>query len=107
MSVTPEEVGRIAALARLVLPDDEARRLTRDLNAILDHVAALPAAAGPGDPHVPVGPASAPERRQGEIRPDPLREGPEAFAPDWRDGLFVVPRLPALEREFEGEGQGT
>jgi hypothetical protein len=31
------------------------------------------------------------------VRPQPLVRGPEAFAPEFRDGLFVVPRLGHLE----------
>lgn len=105
MSVTPEEVRRIAALAHLVLPGDEIRRLTRELNAILEHVAALPAAGGAAGIGASVGPPRAPERHQGDVEPDPLRRPLESFAPDLRDGLFVVPRLPVLEEGGE-EGPG-
>jgi Asp-tRNA(Asn)/Glu-tRNA(Gln) amidotransferase C subunit len=102
LSVTPDDVRGIAALAHLVLPDDEIRRMTRELNAILEHVAALPAAEEVRDTGAPVGPASAPERRPGDIEPDPLRQPPESFAPDLRDGLFLVPKLSVLHDDPAG-----
>jgi Asp-tRNA(Asn)/Glu-tRNA(Gln) amidotransferase C subunit len=94
----------VAALAHLVLPDDETRRLTRELNAILEHVAALPTAEAAEAAGASVGPSRAPERRPGDAEPDPLRLPPESFAPDLRDGLFVVPGLSVLQEEGGGEG---
>ena len=40
----------------------------------------------------------APERRS-DLAADALMRQPEENAPDWREGFFVVPRLPGLERE--------
>ena len=37
--------------------------------------------------------------RDDRVDPDPLFRAPEALAPVWRDGLFVLPRLPAMEAE--------
>ena len=54
------------------------------------------------DTGAPVGPASAPERRPGDIEPDPLRQPPESFAPDLRDGLFLVPKLSVLHDDAAG-----
>ena len=51
-------------------------------------------------------PESAPERRPGDIEPDPLRRPPESFAPDLREGLFVVPKLPVLQKRARGDGSG-
>lgn len=39
--ITREEVERVAGLARLALGDDEARRMTGQIDAILDYVAQL------------------------------------------------------------------
>ncbi|MFC1537234.1 Asp-tRNA(Asn)/Glu-tRNA(Gln) amidotransferase subunit GatC [Gemmatimonadota bacterium] len=41
MAVSKEEVQKIADLARLHLDEDEAERMTRDMNAILDYVEKL------------------------------------------------------------------
>jgi aspartyl-tRNA(Asn)/glutamyl-tRNA(Gln) amidotransferase subunit C len=99
MSVTPDEVRRIAELARLQPGEEDVERLTGELNAILGHMDALAEAdtsgvEGGGEPL----PAAF---RDPDAPPDPLTEGgPGAAAPEWREGFFLVPRLPALE---EGE----
>lgn len=92
MGVTPEEVRRLASLARLDLADEEVVVLARQLSEILEHVDRLDpggdhgAGAGGGDLE------RAPLR--GDVPgPDALDAGPAAFAPEWRDGLFTVPRL--------------
>lgn len=98
--VTPEEVGRILALARIRLDDEAVEGLVRDLEEILAHVARLEEVdlnAGELEGHV------GPEEeglRDSSLGPDPLESGtPGELAPEWRDGFFVVPRLPALEDE--------
>ncbi len=111
MSVSREEVERIAALARLdVFGDDEsaaegrpsAVRLTEELNRILEHIATLEEAdiSEIGDPiRLPSDPV--PFRDPG-LEPDSLAEGaPADRAPRWRDGFFLVPRLPALVDDEE------
>ncbi len=40
-AITPEEVRRIAALARLALTDEEIARVTRDLSGILEHFSSI------------------------------------------------------------------
>jgi aspartyl-tRNA(Asn)/glutamyl-tRNA(Gln) amidotransferase subunit C len=97
VSVDRSDVEYIAGLARLRLSGPEAERLTRELNGILEHVASLeePGSGAPGAR--PVGPESAPRRAPGEVPADTLIRGPQDFAPGWKDGLFVVPRLPALD----------
>jgi len=98
--VTPDEVRRILALARLRLGDEAVEGLARDLEGILGHVARLDevdleARELEGD----VGPEDE-GLREPSLGPDSLAPGaPEELAPEWRDGLFVVPRLPALEEE--------
>lgn len=100
-----DEVERVAGLARLELTDEEASRLAREMASVLGHfaeirrfgteergTAAVPAAGGaPGE----AGSQGSPLRPD---RPDPdaLRRSVSEMAPDWRDGHFVVPRLPAL-----------
>lgn len=97
MAVTLEDVRHVAALARLGLTDDRARALMNELNTILAHMAVLQQVDTQGfDPAVGVGAAGAP------LRPDvgppiPMARSPEEFAPEMRDGFFLVPRLATHE----------
>lgn len=125
MSVTSEEVERIAALARLELGQAEAESLRKDLNGILEHMETLGQAGSPG--RSPAGDREdrregregadegaagstagieaahrsgpAPFREDGEAAPDGLARGPEELAPRWEGGFFAVPRLPGLDEE--------
>jgi hypothetical protein len=106
MSVDRAHADRIAHLARLRFTDEELTRITADLNHILEHVESLKGlGSGGGDggaaghlatsgaPTV----ADCPPTRGAEAEtPDRLAAGPAAFAPDWREGFFVVPPLPGV-----------
>ena len=99
MSVSPEEVERIATLARLRLTPEEAREMSHQLSSILGHMDALakvdvsgaPALASVIDRPAPV--------REDAVGPDALARQVPEVAPDWRDGFFVVPRLAALDAD--------
>jgi aspartyl-tRNA(Asn)/glutamyl-tRNA(Gln) amidotransferase subunit C len=103
VSVSREDVLRVAALARLRLTDREAVELRDELAAILEHVERLEQADladDSGSSRViewTVAWAPRPE-------PDILRVPLSEVAPGWRDGLFVVPRLPALGDPDDGRG---
>lgn len=106
MAVTREEVLRVAHLARLRLTPEEVEQFTGQLNGILDHIEAL-AAVDVGEVEAIGGATewSAPLREESEAA-DRLEREPADFAPDWRDGFYVVPRLAAhdeaeLEEPFE------
>ena len=100
--VTPEELAKMAALARLRPDEEERERLVRDLNRVLEHVAAL-GEVTLGAPEEEDGQSTASGRVRAEgLGPDPLLRAPAELAPDWRDGFFVVPRLPGVEGE-DGE----
>jgi len=98
LSVSREEVARIAELAKL-RPDEEAiGRLTVELNGILEQIRLLeevewPEGEDEREPFVPETPF-----REPELPPDPLASGaPGDRAPGWTDGFFAVPRLAALD----------
>ncbi len=96
--VSVADVRHVAALARLGLSDDRAEALTRDLNAILEHMEALGRVDTTG-----VAEATATGGEGMRLRPDagpaiPLVEPPSAFAPAMRDGLLQVPRLSTHEQ---------
>lgn len=101
MSVTREEVERIAALARLEMGEDEAESLRKDLSGILEHVETL-GQAGRVDRSIPTAAhrsGAAPFREDGEVAPDRLMRGLDELAPRWEEGFFTVPRLPGLDEE--------
>ncbi len=93
MSVSREDVRKVAGLARLGVSDREVESLTHELNGILAHMDALSAV---DTRHVERSRDVSTE--DSALRPD---EGPsvelqrplEAFAPATRDGFFLVPRL--------------
>ncbi len=97
-----DEVERVARLAGLELSDRELSRLAGEMAAVLRHVREIRRLGGDGDPP---GESSAGE---GPLRPDrpgsdPLHRPVRQLAPEWRDGHFLVPRLPALD---DGDGPG-
>jgi aspartyl-tRNA(Asn)/glutamyl-tRNA(Gln) amidotransferase subunit C len=90
MGIRPEEVRRVAALARLELRDDEVERLAAELTAVLDYAAALRRLELPEADAEPVAAGSALR----EDVPGPPALTPEqalAMAPESADGFFVVP----------------
>lgn len=96
-AVTVKDVRHVAMLARLGLTDERARELTKDLNTILEHMEVLGRVDTRG-----VEEASAFGGAGMCLRGDhgpgmPLAESPEAFAPEMRDGFFIVPRLSTHE----------
>jgi aspartyl-tRNA(Asn)/glutamyl-tRNA(Gln) amidotransferase subunit C len=96
MSISREEILQIADLARLRLTDAEAEDLSIDLNQILEYVDTLASLGVPEDERLEVGPPQAPERKAGQLTPDPMAHAPAASAPDFREGFFVVPSPPSL-----------
>jgi len=93
MSVTRDDVLRIAQLAELDVDEETLPALAEQMSRILDYVAQLSAvpASEALKPYVP-GP-DAIRFRADEINPWPLAVGPEKFAPAFKDGFFVVPKL--------------
>lgn len=105
MGVSPEDVRGIAVLAALQLDDDEAHRLTGDLNDILGHFEVLrdadTEAHGDTEGH---GDTEEAPLRPDEQGADRLAREPGEAAPDFRDGFFTVPRLAAHRAEEDGSG---
>jgi Asp-tRNA(Asn)/Glu-tRNA(Gln) amidotransferase C subunit len=94
--ITREEILQIANLARLRLTDSESEDLSHDLSQILEYVDTLASLQVPQGERLGMGPPQAPERAAGQIPPDPMAHPPADFAPDFREGFFVVPSPPAL-----------
>ena len=93
MAVTIDDVRHIASLARLGLSDDRAKALVQELNTILRHMDVLSRVDTEGVQEIAgIGAAGLP------LRPDrgppiPLGRETDDFAPQMKDGFFLVPRL--------------
>lgn len=93
MSVDIDTVRRVAHLARIKVGDDEAERLTGELNAILGFVEQLDEVYVEG-----VEPMTAAVETALRRRPDAVTDGemPQkvlANAPESDDGFFLVPKV--------------
>jgi aspartyl-tRNA(Asn)/glutamyl-tRNA(Gln) amidotransferase subunit C len=99
MSITPDDVLRVAELAELEVAPGEVARLAAELDQIVAYVGRLQALGGTESaPPLDPGPPAI------ILQPDvvgsvPLVRPPAEFAPDWREGFFVVPRLSAMDGE--------
>ncbi len=101
-AVSPGELARIAALAGLDPAGTGAEgapaSLVEEVGRILAFVRILEEVelAGVEEPlRLPAEPVPF---RDPDLPPDPLEEGaPGDRAPDWREGFFVLPRLPGVE----------
>lgn len=98
VSVSARDVQRIRELARLHLEDDELERLTLDLNAILRHVDSLRDLGSTKRPKdsSQIGSKLEPVSHEHVEGPDKLREMPADFAPEWKEGFFIVPAPPGV-----------
>ncbi len=97
MKVTAEDVLHVAELAELAVDPAELPALTAQMDRIVEFVAQLQELgdlAGAGT--FVAGPSAAP-LRDDEVRPGGLVRPPEAIAPEFVHGFFVVPKLGALE----------
>ena len=97
MSIRKEDVLHVAKLAELDVSEADLKTLAEQLGRIVDFVAQLNEV--PSGEQAPPFLAGPPEvaLRADEVRPAALRRGPAEFAPEFRQGFFVVPRLGAME----------
>ena len=93
MSVSEHDVRHIAALARLGLDAERVPALVAELNGILAHMDVLSKVdTSVVDAVEGVGTGGMPLREDGGA-PYPMARPRESFAPEMRDGFFLVPRL--------------
>lgn len=95
--LTPDEVERIARLARLALRKEEKARLAHELGRILDFAAQISTLdtrdVPPGAGFLGLGSV---EREDAPL-PSLSREEAMANAPEVSSALFTVPRVPGRE----------
>jgi aspartyl-tRNA(Asn)/glutamyl-tRNA(Gln) amidotransferase subunit C len=101
MSVSREDVLKIAQLAELEVDEETLPALAEQMSRILDYVAQISgvAASEAVKPFIP-GPDGV-RFRADEVKPIPLAFGPATFAPAFRDGFFLVPKLGQFEQAPE------
>lgn len=93
VAVSHDDVRKIAALARLAVPAERLDALVGELNGILAHMDVLNA-VDVSDVHADDTQSSGSMRLAPDVGPSvSLVHGPPEFAPAWRDGFFIVPRL--------------
>ena len=97
MSVSREEVLRIAQLAELDVEEEALPTLAEQMSRILDYAAQLSAVPANGMVKAFVPGPDAIRFRADEVTPSGLAFGPEEFAPDFKEGFFVVPKLGQFE----------
>lgn len=94
MSLSAEDVRRIARLARLALDDDEVERYGRELSRILAFVDALREASFDEAPRALAGPWERPPLlREDRVEDQGQPALYQAQAPESREGYYLVPRV--------------
>jgi aspartyl-tRNA(Asn)/glutamyl-tRNA(Gln) amidotransferase subunit C len=97
MSVSRDDVLRIAQLAELDVEDEALPDLADQMSRILDYVAQLSAVPTNGTAKTFVPGPDAIRFRPDEVNPWPLAFPPGDFAPQFKEGFFVVPKLGQFE----------
>ena len=93
MSLSPDDVKRIARLARIEISDVEAQATQAQLNSIFDLIAAMQAVDTSG-----VGPMAHAQEVHQRLRDDAVTETNrhaafQAIAPAVENGLYLVPKV--------------
>jgi aspartyl-tRNA(Asn)/glutamyl-tRNA(Gln) amidotransferase subunit C len=96
VSLSRQEVERVARLAALALENESLPALTEQIGRILDYVSQLEAVQDPGQEKALEYPGPRQPLREDTPRRAPLALPLEEIAPLFRDGLFLVPRLGAV-----------
>ncbi len=91
MSVSREDVERIARLSALAVDDATLSELTTQIGRILDYVSQLDAV--PGSPGTTEYPGPRQPLREDKPREQPVSLDLSLNAPAFSEGLFLVPRL--------------
>ena len=93
MSLTSDEVAKIAHLARLAVTPDDAAALGRDLSNILDLVAQMDAVDTAGVEPMAHPLEMAQRLREDKVSEENQRDRYQANAPAVERGLFLVPKV--------------
>jgi aspartyl-tRNA(Asn)/glutamyl-tRNA(Gln) amidotransferase subunit C len=103
MAIAEADVRHIGRLARLEIQEERVASLVLELNGILRHMEALrETETRPEQAVEGIGAGGMPLREDGGT-PIPLVRGREDFAPEMREGFFIVPRLATHESAPDGD----
>ena len=102
MAVTERDVLHVASLARLGVDPARLPSLVSELNGILEHMEVL-GAVETGNQMSDSGSRTTATVMRSDVdgKPIALAVPRESFAPEMRDGLFLVPRLATHEDQGE------
>lgn len=97
MSLTPDDVRRLARLARIAIDERDSAAVLERLNDVLGLIDEMRAVdtrgvepmSHAGDPHLPQGQRLRPD----EVRETDQRESYQSVAPAVEDGLYLVPKV--------------
>lgn len=93
MSVTKQDVQKVARLARIALPEDQVEPMTNELNGILNWIEQLGEVDVEGvEPMTSVVETSLP-MREDVVTDGNIADKVLANAPKTEDGFFVVPKV--------------
>jgi aspartyl-tRNA(Asn)/glutamyl-tRNA(Gln) amidotransferase subunit C len=93
MSVTPDDVRRIARLARLAAPEDRLEALAGELNGILAWIEQLNEVDVEGVQPMASAVVAALPMREDVVTDGNIRDDILANAPRTEEGFFVVPKV--------------
>ncbi len=99
MTLSRKDVERIAELAALHVDEEHLPQLTQQIARIIDYVSQLDAVDTGSDAATWLAKSPPQPLRPDDVRPADLARDLKSFAPAFRDGVFVVPRLTAMEDE--------
>lgn len=101
MSVTRDDVVKVARLANIAVDAGKLDALAHELSSILGHMEEL-GKVDTGRVLPAEGLSSGGQRLRADAGPpDPLARAPVTFAPEVRDGFLIVPRLATHEEPRE------
>jgi aspartyl-tRNA(Asn)/glutamyl-tRNA(Gln) amidotransferase subunit C len=93
MALTPEEVRRIAELARIGISDAEARTIQAELNDIFEMIGRMQQVDTAGIAPMTHAQGMALRLRADEVTESNQRERFQAVAPQVEQGLYLVPKV--------------
>lgn len=99
MTLSRKDVERIAALAALHVDEAQLPQLVGQIAHIIEYVSQLDQVDTGSDEATWLAQSAPQPLRRDQVAPADLARDLKSFAPALKEGLFVVPRLSAMEDE--------